>query len=205
MNEIMKIDIKRIANALVYFAEHTENLGVTKANKLLYYLDCEHLLRYGRAVLKDKYVKNPFGPVPSETYNRLVDIRELNCAKNPFRTGFDEGHELMFEYVSVIPEQIDGYMLDRIVPKKDFERIWFSESEVEIMEELSAKYYNTTAIELVQQTHRESPYNKADMFDFIDIKLYLKDHNVSDEDYAYAVRMERELEAIAVNFQGYKR
>ena len=198
--KIAEIELRKIANTLVYFANSTKDFGLTKANKLLYYLDCFHLLRHGRVVLRDKYFKNQLGPVPQETSNRLEGIRELNSLPEKDRQELKE-REFMFEYLDIVSEPSAYYTLDRIVPHKDFEPKWFSKSEIEIMKELSEKYRNTTATELVRQTHKESPFLRAEMYDFIDLKLFLKDHNASQEYIEEVARTERLIDAIAANYQ----
>ena len=199
MNKKAEIELKRTANILIFFANSTENFGKTKANKLLYYLDCFHLLRYGRTVLRDKYKKCKLGPVPVETSNRLAIVQELSCLPEKDRQEFGSDHELMFEYIEIIPKTInDGslkFTLEKIVPKKDFESIWFSESEREIMAELAEKYYSATASELVRKTHEESPYKEAEMDDFIDLKLFLKDHNMPQKDIDHIAHIEKSIDA----------
>ena len=203
MNRRVEIELRRIANILVYFANKTENLGVTKANKLLYYLDCHHLLRYGRAVIKDKYKKFPLGPVPSETYEKLNIIKEFNLFPEKYRNKFDFSHEILFEYLTVIREEIGAnYFIDRIIVKKDFESQWFSKSEVEIMDELIEKYRYTTATDLIDQTHNESPYKEAENDGFIDLKLFLRDNNMPQKDIDHIAYIEKEIESIALNYHG---
>lgn len=202
MKKINEIEQRRIANILIYFANFTENLGVTKANKLLYYLDCNHLLKYGRTVIKDKYVKNPFGPVPIETYNKLTILRELSCFPEKDRLEFNSGHELLAEYISVKTEQLSSECnLDRIIPMKEFEPKWFSKSELSVMEELAKEHCYTTASELVRKTHNESPYNEADENDNIDLKLFLKDNNVPQNEIDRISRNESIIKAIAAHYQ----
>ena len=202
MNKIAEIELRRTANILIYFANSTEFFGKTKANKLLYYLDCFHLLRYGRTVLRDKYKKCKLGPVPIETYNRLAVVQELSCMSENDRKEFGSDHELMFEYIEIITEKINpDITLERIVPKKDFEPIWFSESEREIMEELAKEFYSTTAAELVRKTHKESPYKEAKMDDFIDLKLFLKDHNMPQNEITHIAHIEKIIDAMSTNYQ----
>jgi|GEM_PF-2053292 len=202
MKKITEIELRRIANVLVYFAGATENFGLTKANKLLYYLDCSHLLKYGRTVLKDKYIKNQLGPVPAETYSRLTVIYELNCLPEADRREFNTDHELMFEYLTIKPELIGvDCILNRIIAKKEFEPKWFSKSELEIMEELAKLYYSTTASELVRKTHEESPFKEAKMCDYIDLKLFLKDHNMPQTDIDHIAYIEKLIDAINLNYQ----
>ena len=202
MKKIAEIELKRIANILVYFANSTESFGVTKANKLLYYLDCFHLLRYGRTVIKDRYIKNQLGPVPAETYNRLMVIRECNSLPENDRQKFNLDHELLSEYITIVSKQISSnYTFDRIAPCKEFEPIWFSKSEIEIMQELAKEHKNTSASELVSKTHNESPYKEAELFGFMDLKLFLKDHNRPQNEIDHAAYTERLIDAISINFQ----
>jgi len=199
-NSKAEIETKRIANILVYFANNTENFGVTKANKLLYYLDCLHLLKYGRTVTKDKYIKNRLGPVPTKTTERLALIQEFNSLPEEDRQKFS--HDLMSEYLTITPKEISrGYILEQIVPLKEFEPIWFSKSEIEIMKELAEKYRDTTATELVQKTHKESPYKETEMFDIIDLKLFLKDHNVPQDKIDHIAYIEKLIDEISRHYQ----
>ena len=203
MNRKAEIELRRIANILVYFANNTENLGLTKANKLLYYLDCLHLFRYGRVVIKDKYTKQWFGPVPTETYEKLNAIRIFNLSSEKDKKEFNLNQEIMFEYIDIVPENIDtNCILDRIIAKKEFESLWFSKSEIEIMEELSKKYCYTTANELTHKTHNESPYKKAEAGGDIDLKLFLKDNNMPQKDIDHIAHIEKEIASIALNYHG---
>ncbi len=202
MDKIKEIDQKRIANILVYFAKNTRELGVTKANKLLYYLDCYHLLEYGRTVIKDKYEKQPMGPVPKNTYNRVCAIRDIHHlpekVKNSFMSSF---HEILMEYIDVRKEELDiDYVLDRIVPLKEFEPKWFSKSELKIMKDISTRFNTTTAKELVELTHQELPFKEADPYGDIDLKLFLKEHNVPGKTIDHITHIEKTINSIEKNY-----
>jgi len=200
--KIAEIELRKIANVLVYFANSTESFGVIKANKLLYYLDCLHLLKYGRAVLKDKYVKMPFGPVPLETYNRLRVIRDItDYLPEEYKQELDSVYSLMLEYIDIVSKPLYNRTIDQIIAQKEFEPKWFSKSEIAIMKEVAEKYHNTTATELVRATHEEAPYKETDMHDIVDLKLFLKDHNVSQEYIEEVTRTESLIDAISANYQ----
>ena len=77
MNLKNEVLLNKTANILIYMALNTEYCGLTKANKLLYYVDCYHLLEYGKKVTNEIYKKLPQGPVPEDTYIRLNAIVEL--------------------------------------------------------------------------------------------------------------------------------
>ncbi|TAL34016.1 MAG: DUF4065 domain-containing protein [Spirochaetes bacterium] len=188
---------KRLANALIFFAKNTENCGAVKANKLLYYLDCHHLIKYGRKVLKDTYNKDAEGPVPHKAYHAvhaLVDAQE-----------YDNSENFMSEYIAIKVEKLKyeenekEYILHRLVPKKEFEGKWFSQSEREIMNEVAKKYFSTTATQLSRQTHLEAPWKSAvNNGDEIDIKLFAID-KVTPEQYKEIESMERDLQALENN------
>ena len=207
MNKIAEMKLKKIANILVYFASKTENFGLTKANKLLYYLDCYHLLRYGRTVTRDKYRKRQFGAVPENIYNILSMILESNCLSEAEIKESNLDNNIIFEYINVIPEKFEpefsNLTIGKIIPKKDFEPIWLSDSEIEIMKELAEKYYSTTAREIVRINHRELPFNATKDYEYIDLKLFLKDNNMPQNDIDHIAHIEKEIESIALNYQGY--
>lgn len=205
MNKIAEMKLRKIANVLVYFANNTENFGLTKANKLLYYLDCYHLLRYGRTVTRDKYKKLKYGAVPENTYNMLLMILESNGLSKTDIKELNLDQDIISEYIDVIPEKFEpdygNLIIGKIISKKDFEPIWLSESEIEIMRELSQKYCHTSAYDLVKINHNELPFKETNFFDYIDLKLFLKDHNMPQKDIDHIAHIEREIEAIALNYQ----
>lgn len=55
----------KLANALAYFALHTERLRPHKACRLLYLLDFEHFAQTGLNVTGLSYIASPTGPVPT--------------------------------------------------------------------------------------------------------------------------------------------
>lgn len=172
-----RIQLTRIGNMLRYFARTTDLFGVTKANKLLYYSDCEHMIAYGRVITQDTYEKLPQGPVPSRTYGHLNAVLELCCSESgeiPDDTGtFDE---FMLQFISIEKETLgNGMIRHTIHAKGEFEPKWFSKSECTILEKVARKYKHTSARELSEQTHREEPYKQAPACGEIDLLLYAKD------------------------------
>jgi hypothetical protein len=169
---------------------------------MLYYLDCLHLLRYGRTVTKDKYLKLPLGPVPAEMHEMLSSIQELESLPEADRAAFANEDELLLsEYVTIIHEPIGkNYVLTRIASLKNFEPKWFSKSEFEIMEELASLYRNTSASELVRKTHEEAPYKEAAPNGQIDLKLFLEG-KISQEEINQIAYNEKLSDAISFNYQ----
>ena len=108
---------------------------ITKANKLLYYIDCYHLLEYGITVTNETYRKLPQGPVPEETYMRLNAAVELI---HNFRTDREAGSEYkepLQDYIDIemeeLPEPYDFRY--RLTAKKEFDEKLFEGSELKII------------------------------------------------------------------------
>jgi len=188
-----KMRLNKIVNILIYFANNTEKFGLTKANKLLYYTDCLHLEKYLRPVIDDVYKKDDEGPVPQEVYARLKVLDPL-CKEVDFNY-----EEYFGNFLEIVSEPIHVYTLHKIQAIKEFDSRWLSQSELEVIKELAEKYKYTTAKELSEKTHLESPWLEAKMYDDIDITLYVKD-KIKAEHYAYIKHSEAMKKAVAHNY-----
>lgn len=97
------------------------------------------------------------------------------------------------EYIDVRKEELDiDYVPDKTVRIKEFEPNWFSKSELKIMKEISTKFNTTTAKELVEMTHKELPFKEAELYEDIDLNLFLKEHNVSNEKIKHISHIEKQ-------------
>ncbi len=195
-----EIELTRLGNLLIYFATNTEYCGVTKANKLLYYIDCYHLLEHGRKVSRDRYEKQPEGPVPINAYKRMGAIFGANeCVVDP--SGEFLNNFIDIEACKLTYNGGKNYPFHKIVPKKQFNPKWFSKSELQVLDEVCKNFFSTTAKELSNQTHKELPYQAAEnMYDTIDIMLYLKDRLTRNE-IEDIKNIERETAAFEHNYQ----
>jgi len=202
MNPNEEIRLTRVANALVYFAAHTERCGVTKANKLLYYLDCVHLERFGRVVTRDHYKKLPQGPVPDDAYDRLKALSELagDTEEATPLNDISSFHEFLADYlrIELVPLSEEA-TLRKLVPLVAFEARWFSKSEISVLEELAAKHRRASAKQLSEATHAEAPYQAAYESGPVDLKLYAKD-KVSAKQYREIEQIEQEERAMEITY-----
>ena len=202
MDVTKRIELTRRGNILIYFAQNTKTCGVTKANKLIYYLDCYHLFEYGRTVTRDTYNKLPEGPVPSDTYRRMTAIREMTNPQEGLSRDITENFkEFLFDFIDIKVEKIsEGYDLYKIIPKKDFQSKWFSKSELEILSKVALELKYTTAKVLSEKTHKESPYKEAEDTDKVDITLYLKDKGLSHEKINEVKDIENTIRSMEINY-----
>ncbi|OGM91185.1 hypothetical protein A2755_02145 [Candidatus Wolfebacteria bacterium RIFCSPHIGHO2_01_FULL_48_22] len=147
----MQYQKDKFINAALYFAKHTNprKLGITKLVKLLFYADFLHYEKYGRPIIGDVYFHLPEGPVPTISY----DLFKKTFFQKDGKTGLEE-------FMKVSPEQIGGgKKFHKIEPLKEYNRDVFSESDLEIMTEVSAKFYESTGTGLAEKTH-EIPFVK---------------------------------------------
>ena len=201
MDFTKKRELDRIGNVLIFLADNTYQFGVTKANKLLYYLDCLHLVRYGRKVIKANYLKLVEGPVPIDIYNRLNSILELNNSNEDIDTDNLNYFEYLAKYVDVIIEKLsDTITLHKICAKKEFNPKLFSGSEIIILKEIVKEYQYTSAKELSRRTHKELPWLLADSNEIIDLKLYAKD-KMNEEQYQEIEYIERTQNEMDHNYK----
>lgn len=144
--------LEKLVHALAYFSKKgVRNLTKLKAAKLLYFADKEHLLRYGRPILGDVYFCLPYGPVPSLALNEMSDAIAAPEVE-------DEDRSLFKRVLRVHKSWFAGHP---VFESKGFDPDVFSESELEILEEITEKYGGYTAGQLVDITHNEPTWTIA--------------------------------------------
>jgi uncharacterized phage-associated protein len=130
---------EKLCQAIVFFAQNTRKLGKTKLFKLLYFLDFEHFKLRGRSVTGSEYFAWPRGPVPKALFEEF---------ENP---GEDLLHCVQF---SKIATQRGG--MNKVTSKTKFDSRVFSRRELAIMKSLAERYLDSTADEMIEQTHLEN-------------------------------------------------
>lgn len=174
----MQYQEEKFVNALLFFGKKTNPkiFGITKLLKLLFLSDFNHFKKYGRPILGDIYFRLKQGPVPSVSYSL-------------FNETFHHGENTILKEVArVIPEKMIDFDLGRIEPLRNPDFDVFSESDIEIMEDVAKKFYNKTGTEMVKEIHKIPFIEKAQEITQIDYKLILK----SDTDRAYIEALEKE-------------
>lgn len=123
----MSIKIKKILNAIIFFASKSPHAKINrlKLMKLLWLADRIHLNRYGRLILRDDYNALPHGPVPSKT---------MDFTKLPIENSFD----------------VNDFI---IIAKRNFDPMFFSKSDIEVMEFVWEKYGSMTQFALRDFSH----------------------------------------------------
>lgn len=62
-------DEEKAVSVVLFILKNVKKIGKHSLAKVLYFADQKHLVRYGRPILGDSYIKMPYGPVPSAIYD----------------------------------------------------------------------------------------------------------------------------------------
>lgn len=127
---------------IVYFTHEMtrgNKLWKTKMNKLLFYADFCHFKNYGNSISGLEYRAIQRGPVPSK-FASLYEYAACNDFVDIYYTELSDGNlGEMFE-----PNDKRGFESDK-----------FSESELEVLEEVSKRFSNVSTQEIVNLSHEE--------------------------------------------------
>lgn len=162
----MKIPLQKLKAILLYFGNYTNNkyLGKTKLMKLFYFLDFIHIKRYGSPVTYDRYVHLEHGPIPQSIKNLIDTASE------------DVDISMLSDVVSFErPESID---MVRMIPLRKFtdtDKKLFSETELEILNEVCLKYGEKNTKYIEDESHNESPWKCTYLLQDIPYSLATED------------------------------
>ena len=104
-----------------FLSANSNRLPYLKLIKLLYFLDREALLRWGRPVTTDRFVAMPHGPVVSQIYNLICDGPE------PVRASR--------WHASITKDGYDVFLSDPTVATDELSRV-----ELRLIDEIANKY-----------------------------------------------------------------
>ena len=130
---------EKYKNAVLFFTENIPHLGVTKLNKLLYFLDFDHFEKYGDAVTEDIYENMDLGPVPRHVDEILNEMRDEKL-------------------LDIAPEQVIDFVRYHLIAEAKHNPNVFKPSEIEVMCEVAEKWSHHTAKEIVIASHGEAPW-----------------------------------------------
>jgi uncharacterized phage-associated protein len=129
---------EKLVNAALYFARNTENFGLIKLFKLLYFLDFEHYKDIGRSVTGLEYEAWELGPVPEKLNSEIKQGAEqdlLDALNIDLRSFADDK-----KYYKITAKRRENHMV-------------FSPREEEIMKRLVSDFKFHTAEQMTEATH----------------------------------------------------
>jgi uncharacterized phage-associated protein len=160
MNIRFKPNPQKIIEVIVWIAQRLPQSDRYTVLKTLFYGDKYHLQKYGRPVTGDTYIKMSFGPVACYAYNIIKRDsflpRDILIAADE---AFDNSHGDE-KYPSVVVKR---------TPDMD----WFSETDIECLEEAAQHCSGKGFSSLMDETHREQAWIQAEMNQQMDFALLI--------------------------------
>jgi uncharacterized phage-associated protein len=162
----MKISLPKLKAVLLYFCANTDPkfLGKVKLMKLFYFLDFGHIKKYGSPVTYDLYVNLEHGPIPSMIKNLVDEVCD------------DIDYSILADTISCETSDVSKMM--RIVPKRKFneeDKKYFSQTELEILENVCARFHSSNKKTIEDVSHSESPWRMTHLLDNIPYTLAVND------------------------------
>ena len=151
-----KLDPEKVVNAVAYFASNCDGATKMKICKLLYFADKEHLLRYGRPITGDSYVRMTYGPTPSVGLNLMRGLASSRLTA------------LFQSKIAVHANDV------RALSSPDLSV--FSKSDLRVMQHVCEKYGRLAASQLSRVSHKEPSWKKTSANQLIAFELLFEGH-----------------------------
>jgi uncharacterized phage-associated protein len=148
-----RFDPDKALNLVLYVAACVKEPTFHTISKVIYFADKLHLERYGRLICGDSYVAMKHGPVPSEIYDMMKDVRG---------DGFSEHWQTARQAFEVKGKAT-------VVPHQAPDMDVFSDSDVECINESIKIYGHLDFGRLTELSHDEA-WQATDGNDIIDIE-----------------------------------
>jgi uncharacterized phage-associated protein len=160
---------KFVACAAMFAAEPLRDLGRMKLCKLMYFADKHHLVRYGRPIIGDMYIRYRHGPVPSLGF-AIMGKAITGSTAGPEAANFLKRKFL--EYLRV--KKTSGAIRAIFEVKRPPAVEYLSQSEQESIRETVKRYGRCSPYELRNLTHEEPSYTNTPEGEDIDYKLFFE-------------------------------
>ncbi len=130
--------IEKFANMVIFFTNRLQPWK-TKLNKLLFYADFEMYRQSGYSISGVQYRAITMGPVPNN-FNSIFEYLSNNK--------YIEIHYIPFN---------DGGTGEQFIPNanSNFNSSLFSEKELAVLEQIAARFMNTSTSDLIEISHKE--------------------------------------------------
>ena len=162
----MKIPLLKLKAMILYFCENTDPrfLGKVKLMKLFYFADFIHVKNFGNPITYDNYVRMEHGPIPSVILNLIdavdgdVDFAELADTIKIEKSKHSEMHRITATRKFT-----------------DYDKGYFSETELEILQKVCARFGDKTTRFVEDASHKEAPWLKTKFLEEIPYTLAAED------------------------------
>ena len=138
-----KFKLEKAVELLLYVTSKISNMH--KVFKIIYFADKAHLNKYGRLLCGDRYIAMDYGPVPSNIYDIVKEVRG----------------DSIYKLDGNLDQVLSVENNNNILPKRDAKLEYLSESDIECLDESIDKHINMTFGELVELSHDDKAYESA--------------------------------------------
>lgn len=151
----MALKQEKYINALLYFVSNCGNdkLGITKLNKLFYYLDFISFRDRGESVTGEVYIRLPMGPVASHLQKKIIKLAETNS--------LIQGKE---------EDSIKFGKRNRYKALQNPDLSVFNEYEQKLLGRICNTFRDWSTDQMIAQTHSEAPWVFSEPNKSIDYK-----------------------------------
>lgn len=166
-----KADEAKFHELILYVSLQSEGdewFGVSKLNKLLYFIDVESLREFGSSLTGQEYVKRAGGPVPAKLDEALETLRDTNA-------------------LVIRPRLVAPYRQRRPFAMREPKWDLFDPRELILVESVIRQFKGWTALQCSAFSHERSGWRLADVGEVIPIGAALiSDRDLTEEEKAYA-------------------
>lgn len=169
----MNIPLKKLKSILKYFYTHTDKrlLGKTKLMKLFYFVDFGHVKKYGTPITYDTYINLEHGPIPSTILNMVNSVVD------------DPEGATLADTILIKQDSVSGlHRVECLTEFSDKDKKLFSNSELNILEEICKKFGDKTGKYTENISHSEFPWSSTQELDKIPYSLACGDVDCDLED-----------------------
>jgi uncharacterized phage-associated protein len=140
---------------ILYFLERINNvhLGRTKLMKLLYFVDFDHLEKYGRSVTGAVYRKLPHGPYPKDAEKLIMQMEVKSLVK---RVKVSVGGSAQYRLITLGAK---------------FDPNLFTGAEMQTLEKVAMDWADATAAQIEAAIHAEAPWASTQNGKVLDYEL----------------------------------
>ena len=168
------MNYEKAIEVIVWLANKNPGIDIYHVAKILYHAEKTHLNRYGRPIIGATYIRMDFGQVPSE-------IRDL-INKNAWMVEPD----YLKRFSAAI--KINKAPHDKLNSLRDADIGYFSDTDIECLEESLNKHGNLPFEQLKKISHEERSWIDTEQNEKIDYLLMVDEDNENKQEIIEDIR-----------------